>query len=106
MPLRPVLRRKLLNVPFDVDQPYWTDDADFDIEFHVREIALPRPGSDAAARRPDQRDSTPARSTAAAVSERYLIPACPGTAPAVYRTTTTRVDGSPARDATGLTTSA
>src|SRR5262249_51814278 len=38
---------KLLNVPFGLDQPYWVDDADFDIEYHVREIALPRPGSDA-----------------------------------------------------------
>src|SRR6266700_3096332 len=45
--LVPVLRRKLLNVPFGLDQPYWIDDADFDIEYHVREIALPGPGSDA-----------------------------------------------------------
>jgi len=45
--LVPVLRRKLLNVPLGLDQPYWIDDADFDIEYHVREIALPRPGSDA-----------------------------------------------------------
>jgi diacylglycerol O-acyltransferase / wax synthase len=47
LPLVPVLRRKLLNVPLGLDQPYWVDDADFDIEYHVREIALPRPGSDA-----------------------------------------------------------
>jgi diacylglycerol O-acyltransferase / wax synthase len=47
LPLVPVLRRKLLNVPFGLDQPYWIDDPDFDIEYHVREIALPRPGSDA-----------------------------------------------------------
>src|ERR1700746_2048872 len=47
LPLVPVLRRKLLNGPFGLDQPYWVDDADFDIEYHVREIALPRPGSDA-----------------------------------------------------------
>src|SRR5579863_9303369 len=46
LPLVPVLRRKLLNVPLGLDQPYWIDDADFDIEYHVREIALPRPGSD------------------------------------------------------------
>ena len=31
LPLVPVLRRKLLNVPFGLDQPYWIDDADFDI---------------------------------------------------------------------------
>jgi diacylglycerol O-acyltransferase len=47
LPLVPVLRRKLKNVPFGLDQPYWVDDADFDIEYHIREIALPRPGSDA-----------------------------------------------------------
>jgi diacylglycerol O-acyltransferase / wax synthase len=47
VPLVPVLRRKLLNVPFGLDQPYWVDDPDFDIEYHVREIALPRPGSEA-----------------------------------------------------------
>ncbi len=47
LPLVPVLRRKLLHVPFGLDQPYWIDDPDFDIEYHIREIALPRPGSDA-----------------------------------------------------------
>jgi diacylglycerol O-acyltransferase / wax synthase len=47
IPLVPVLRRKLLQVPLGLDQPYWIDDADFDIEYHVREVALPRPGSDA-----------------------------------------------------------
>ena len=45
--LVPVLRQRLLEVPFGLDQPYWVDDEDFDLEFHVREVALPRPGSDA-----------------------------------------------------------
>jgi diacylglycerol O-acyltransferase / wax synthase len=47
LPLVPVLRQKLLEVPLGLDQPYWVDDPHFDIEYHVREIALPRPGSDA-----------------------------------------------------------
>jgi WS/DGAT/MGAT family acyltransferase len=47
LPLVPVLRRKLLGVPLGLDQPYWVDDPDFDIEYHIRELALPRPGSDA-----------------------------------------------------------
>jgi diacylglycerol O-acyltransferase / wax synthase len=47
LPLVPVLRQKLLNVPLGLDQPYWIDDPEFDIEYHVRELALPRPGSDA-----------------------------------------------------------
>jgi WS/DGAT/MGAT family acyltransferase len=32
-------------VPLGLDQPYWIEDPDFDIEFHVRELALPAPGS-------------------------------------------------------------
>jgi WS/DGAT/MGAT family acyltransferase len=40
----PSLRRKLVRVPFDLDRPYWVDDPDFDLEFHVRHLALPRPG--------------------------------------------------------------
>jgi WS/DGAT/MGAT family acyltransferase len=39
-----VFRRKLLEVPFALDHPYWVEDKDFDIEYHVRHIALPRPG--------------------------------------------------------------
>jgi diacylglycerol O-acyltransferase / wax synthase len=45
LPIVPILRKKLLNVPLGLDQPYWIDDPDFDIEYHVRELALPRPGS-------------------------------------------------------------
>jgi len=44
--LVPVFRRRLVTVPWGLDHPYWIDDPDFDIEFHVRELALPAPGSD------------------------------------------------------------
>ena len=44
--LLPVLRRKLVTVPFGLDHPYWIDDADFDLDFHVRETAVAPPGSD------------------------------------------------------------
>jgi WS/DGAT/MGAT family acyltransferase len=37
-------RQKIVRVPFGLDHPYWIEDADFDLEFHVRHIALPRPG--------------------------------------------------------------
>ena len=37
-------RRKLANVPLSLDFPYWVDDPDFDLEYHVRHIALPQPG--------------------------------------------------------------
>ncbi len=44
--LAPPLRRRLVEVPFGLDQPYWIEDPDFDIDFHVREIALPPPGDE------------------------------------------------------------
>ncbi len=43
--LVPALRRRVVEVPLGLDQPYWVEDPDFDLEFHVRELALPRPGS-------------------------------------------------------------
>jgi len=44
--LVPPFRRRLVEVPFGLDHPYWIEDPDFDIEFHVRELALPTPGDD------------------------------------------------------------
>jgi WS/DGAT/MGAT family acyltransferase len=46
LPLVPIFRRRLVTVPLGLDHPYWIDDPDFDIEFHIRELALPSPGSD------------------------------------------------------------
>lgn len=46
LPLVPVFRRRLVTVPLGLDQPYWIDDATFEITFHIREVALPSPGSD------------------------------------------------------------
>jgi len=40
----PVFKRKLAMVPLNLDQPYWVQDDNFDLEFHVRHIALPKPG--------------------------------------------------------------
>lgn len=40
----PFFRQRLVEVPFDLDYPYWINDPDFDLEFHVRHIALPQPG--------------------------------------------------------------
>ena len=40
----PVFTRKLLNVPFGLDHPFWVEDPNTDIEFHVRHVALPKPG--------------------------------------------------------------
>ena len=40
----PVFRRKLLRMPLELDYPYWIEDERFDLEYHVRHIALPAPG--------------------------------------------------------------
>lgn len=37
-------RQKLVHVPMNMDHPYWIMDPEFDLEFHVRHIALPSPG--------------------------------------------------------------
>ena len=39
-----VFRQRLVHVPFNLDHPYWVDDEAFDLEFHVRHIAVPKPG--------------------------------------------------------------
>lgn len=41
----PILRSKLVQVPFNLDQPYWVEDPNFDLVYHVRHIALPKPGT-------------------------------------------------------------
>lgn len=40
----PIFRRRLVTVPFGIDRPYWVADAEIDLEFHIRHIALPKPG--------------------------------------------------------------
>ena len=47
LPLLPPLRWRLAPVPLGLDYPYWVDDPEFDLDFHVRELALPAPGTDA-----------------------------------------------------------
>ena len=37
-------RQKLVYPPLGLDHPYWIEDRDFDLEYHVRHIALPKPG--------------------------------------------------------------
>lgn len=44
--LLPPYRRRLVEVPFGLDHPYWIEDPDFDLDFHVRHIGLPPPGDD------------------------------------------------------------
>ena len=42
--LWPMFRKRLQRVPLGLDRPYWVDDDMFDLEYHVRHIALPKPG--------------------------------------------------------------
>lgn len=40
----PVFTHKIDRVPFNLDQPYWVEDPNFDLEYHVMHLALPQPG--------------------------------------------------------------
>jgi len=46
LPLLPPFRWRLREVPIGLDYPYWVDDPDFDLEYHVRELALAPPPTD------------------------------------------------------------
>lgn len=37
-------RQRIVTVPLNADHPWWVEDQNFDIEFHMRHIALPEPG--------------------------------------------------------------
>ncbi|WP_280464438.1 WS/DGAT/MGAT family O-acyltransferase [Nocardia cyriacigeorgica] len=43
LPLIPHMRRKVHEVPFNLDHPVWVDDPNFDLDYHVRRVGLPRP---------------------------------------------------------------
>src|SRR5919107_38196 len=46
LPLLPPLRWRVAEVPLNLDYPYWVEDEEFDLDYHVRELALPNPGTD------------------------------------------------------------
>jgi WS/DGAT/MGAT family acyltransferase len=39
------LRRRLAEVPLGLDHPFWVNDPNFDLDFHVRHTAVPPPGN-------------------------------------------------------------
>ncbi len=45
MHLAPVFTRKLALMPFDLANPLWIDDDDIDIDYHMRYLMLPKPGT-------------------------------------------------------------
>jgi diacylglycerol O-acyltransferase len=44
--LLPPFRWRLVEVPLGIDHPYWIEDPDFDLDFHIRDTAAPPPGDD------------------------------------------------------------
>jgi WS/DGAT/MGAT family acyltransferase len=44
MNLLPPFRRRLVTVPFELHNPLWVEDPNFDLDYHVRHTALPAPG--------------------------------------------------------------
>ena len=46
LPLVPGFRRKLATVPLNLSRPYWVEDPDFDLDYHLHHVAVPPPGGD------------------------------------------------------------
>ena len=46
LPQLPRYRQVVRTVPLQIGRPVWVDDANFDLQFHVRQTALARPGDD------------------------------------------------------------
>jgi diacylglycerol O-acyltransferase len=43
--LFPVLKKKIIPVPWDIDHPIWVDDDELDLDYHIRHLGLPEPGT-------------------------------------------------------------
>lgn len=43
--MMPKFRQRLLNVPLNLDYPYWVDDPNFDLDLHLNRIKLPDPSN-------------------------------------------------------------
>jgi WS/DGAT/MGAT family acyltransferase len=46
LPLVPRYRQRVVEVPGHLANPAWVDDPDFELEYHLRRSALPKPGSE------------------------------------------------------------
>jgi WS/DGAT/MGAT family acyltransferase len=45
MHLAEVFTRKLVLMPLDISNPVWVDDEDIDLDYHIRHVTLPKPGT-------------------------------------------------------------
>ena len=43
MHLSKTMRQRLVKVPLGLDYPYWIEDPEFDLEYHIRHVGLPEP---------------------------------------------------------------
>lgn len=43
--LMPKFRQRLLNVPMNLDYPYWVDDPNFELDLHMHRLKLPEPSN-------------------------------------------------------------
>ena len=43
--LIPKFRKRLVNVPLNLDYPYWADDPNFDLDLHLNRVKLPDPSN-------------------------------------------------------------
>ena len=43
--LAEVFTRKLALMPLDLSNPVWVEDEDIDLDYHIRHVTLPKPGS-------------------------------------------------------------
>jgi diacylglycerol O-acyltransferase len=47
MHLATVFSKKLALMPLDIANPVWVDDDDVDLDYHIRQVSLPKPGTQA-----------------------------------------------------------
>lgn len=43
--LIPFLHQKLAPIPFELDRPFWVDEPQVDLDYHIRHLTVPAPGS-------------------------------------------------------------
>jgi len=97
--LVPRYRQKVRSIPGHLANPVWVDDADFDLGYHVRRSALPRPGSDEQLRELVARVQSRALDRNRPLWEMYLVEGLAGGRFAViHKTHHAMVDGISAVD--------
>ena len=97
--LVPRARQKVRWVPGHVAAPVWVDDSDFDITYHVRRAALPKPGTDDQLREFVARIQSRPLDRARPLWEAYLIEGLQGGRVAIVtKTHEAMVDGIAALD--------